>query len=217
MPFQSIRQTLKRLKQSRRGVVVIETGFAAPILLLALAGVTDLGMMALTRFKLSSGANNLATIISGGGRALDEAEMTDALDNIEKIVAPIDDFETNGKLVIAAVESTDEVAGRTKVIWNRCTGGLGISSLTSNQQALAGPDGGIYTLASAISLESGLTSAVVQMSYRYKPLFLRVILPDAGTVITKTYVQRTRYGEFTPTVINQDPNTTADDVPIRNC
>jgi Flp pilus assembly protein TadG len=217
MAFQSIRLKWNRLKQSRRGVVVIETGFAAPILLIALAGITDLGMMALTRFKLSSGANNLATIISGGGRALDEAEMTDALDNIEKIVAPIDDFETNGKLIIAAVESTDEAAGKTKVVWNRCTGGLSISELTSNQQALAGPDGGTYDLASGISLEPGLTSAVVQMSYKFKPMFLGAILPNTGTVITKTYVQRTRYGEFIPTVINQDPNTTADDVPIRNC
>jgi Flp pilus assembly protein TadG len=217
MAFHSFRQIVKRLQESRRGVVVIETGFAAPILLVALAGVTDLSMMALTRFKLSSGANNIGTIVSGGGRALDEAEMTDALDNIEKIVSPIDDFETNGKLIIAAVESTDEVAGRTKVVWNRCTGGLSMSGMTANEQALAGPDGGIYTLASAVSLDPGLTSAVVQMSYKFKPMFLGAIMPSAGTVITKTYVQRTRYGEFTTTVINQDQNTTADDVPIRHC
>jgi hypothetical protein len=55
------------------------------------------------------------------------------------------------------------------------------------------------------------------MSYKFKPMFLGAILQNTGTVITKTYVQRTRYGEFIPTVINQDPNTTADDVPIRNC
>ncbi len=216
MTFKAPVKLIKRFARSKRGVVIIETAFAVPILLVALAGVTDLTMMISTRFKLSSASNNIATLVSSGGRALDEAEMTDVIDNVDKIVAPIKDFGTNGKIVIAAVESTGG-GGATKVTWNRCGGGLSIDSLTTNQRALASADGTAYSLASDVDLDVGLTAAVVQVTYNYKPFFLGVLYPDAGQKITKTYVQRTRYGEFTANVINGDPNTTADDVPIRHC
>jgi Flp pilus assembly protein TadG len=217
MSFHSALRTIRKLGRSRRGAVLIETAFATPILFIALAGITDLAMMALTRFKLSSGANNISTMVASGGRALDEAEMTDVLDNIDKVVAPIKDFGTNGKVIIAAVESTNEAAGGTKVTWNRCIGSLDISDLSANQRALAATDGTTYNLPSTASLEVGLTTAVVQISYKYKPMFLGYFLPDTGKIITKTYVQRTRYGEFIPTVTNRDPSTNSDDAPVRNC
>ncbi len=217
MNFHALVRKARSLGRQNRGSVLIETAIAAPVLLLAMGGMTDLTLMALARLKLSSAANNIGTIVSSGGRALDEAEMTDVLDNIDKVVAPISDFSTNGKVVIAAVESTNELGGNTKVVWNRCIGGLDIASITANQRALAGSTGSAYTLASDVDLDVGLTAAVIQVSYKYKPTFLLQLLPDTGRIITKTYVQRTRYGEFTPTVINGDPNTTADDVASRPC
>ncbi len=217
MNFHALVRKARSLGRQKRGSVLIETAIAAPVLLLALGGMTDLTLMALARLKLSSAANNIGTIVSSGGRALDEAEMTDVLDNIDKIVSPISDFATNGKVVIAAVESTNELGGNTKVVWNRCIGGLNIATLPANQRALAGSTGSAYTLASDVDLDVGLTGAVVQVSYKYKPTFLLQLIPDTGRIITKTYVQRTRFGEFTPTVINGDPNTTADDVATRPC
>lgn len=216
LSFWSLVRSARRLPSSRRGVVLLETALAAPILLIALAGVTDLTLLISARLKLSSASNNLSTLAATGGRNLDEAEMTDILDNIGQVMAPITDFGTLGKATIAAVQSTG-TNGATKVLWNRCTGNLDISNLTANQRALSGVVGSAYALPNDVNLDVGLTAAVVQVSYKYKPLFLGLFIDNAGQTITKTYVQRTRYGEFGGSVVNGDPTTAADDVPLRVC
>jgi Flp pilus assembly protein TadG len=204
---------LLRLKQDTRGAVLIELGMILPMMFLLLSGLVEVSLMISTRFKVSGAANQVALPASVSGSKIDEGQLTDALDHMDAFVAPIDDFDTDGKIIVAAVQGTAS-AGTATIMWNRCMGGL---SLPSADSVLAGADDSIYNMPDGLTLGNGLTAVVVQVSYKYKPLFLGDFMPAGQKIITKTYVQRSRYGEFSDNVDNGDTTTTADDVPVRNC
>jgi TadE-like protein len=189
---------LKQLKRDERGTVLIELGMALPVLFALLVGLVEITMLLSTRFKISNTANQIALPASVAGSKIDEAQLADALEHLNVFVSPITDFGTNGNVIIAAVQGS-ATAGVSTILWNRCGGG---PALAGTDRSLAAADGSNFSMPDNLDLGNGLTAIVVKTSYKYHGFFLDQFIPAEGKIVTKTYVQRSRYGEYTGTVAN---------------
>jgi Flp pilus assembly protein TadG len=198
---------MRSLGKSERGSVLIELGMILPVMFSLVVGLVEISMLISVRFKTSNTSNQIALPASISGSKIDEAQLKDVIDNIDKFVAPIKDFSTSGKVIIAAVQGSP-TTGVAKILWNRCGGNL---SLPAADVLLAGTDGSNFNMPDSLDIGDGLTAVVVQTSYKYKPMFLDSLIPASGKIVTKTYVHRSRYGEFSNTVKNDD------NVTVRDC
>jgi Flp pilus assembly protein TadG len=217
---------LRSVRKNEKGAVLIEMAMLTPIFITTFMGMFDITLALRARMKVNNLGYNMATMGAINGRDVTEQQLNDVLDNINKIVAPMDDFLVNGKAVFAAVEGVGSGnPGKAKIIWNRCAGNGQVAS------PYAGAEGALVDLPSGLTMDGGLTAMIANVSYRYTPQFAAVVFPsDSQTVtdsdgnsttvkvkksitLTKTYVHRSRFGEFNVVPRNDDPENTV----IKDC
>jgi TadE-like protein len=217
---------LLAVRQNEKGTVLIEMAMVTPVFITLFMGMFDITLALRARLKVNNLGYNMVTIGGINGRDVTEQQLNDVLNNIDKIVAPMDDFLDNGKAVFVAVEGVGNGnVGRAKILWNRCAGN---GQVPSNY---AGARGQEVDLPSGLTLDGGLTAMIADVSYRYTPQFVGAVFPTDGQTVTdsngnetvvqvkksitlkKTYVHRSRFGEFNLSPRNEDPGNTV----IKSC
>jgi Flp pilus assembly protein TadG len=177
--IQPLRQIWPRLPlRNNRGGVMIEFGFAMPVLILLLLGGVELGRYVLLHQKLDRTAMTVSDLV-----ARVQSVTTDDIDTIftaaNLVMAPFD-LTDRGRVFISSVK---EDSGSPKVIWQRS--GAGTLTVTSE----VGSVGGNATI-SDNNLVTDTDAIVIGETYfEYSPWFIDLI---PTTTIRHTAVFRPR-------------------------
>lgn len=165
--IQSLRKTLSRLPlRNNRGGVMIEFGFAMPVLILLLLGGIELGRYVLLHQKLDRTAMTVSDLV-----ARVQSVCPDEIDTIftaaNLIVAP---FELNdrGRVFISSVRRE---SGSPKVIWQRS--GAGTLAITSE----VGDEGGNATISDNSLVDPSQAVVIGETYFQYTPWFIDLIPP----------------------------------------
>ncbi len=202
-PRKRLNAFLRRVRNNEKGAVLIELAMVTPVLFGAFAGMFDIALALRARMKVNNLSYNMATMGAVNGRDVDDYQLNDVLDNINKIVAPMSDFHANGKAVFAAVRGT--TGSQARILWNRCVGSSNAATVFANTP------GTNVNLPTNLNIGVGLTALVSNVTYEYRPQFVGSIFPGNRFALTKTYIHRSRFGEFGPAPRNER------NVTIRNC
>lgn len=165
--IQILRKPLARLPlRNDRGGVMIEFGFAMPILILLLLGGVELGRYVLLHQKLDRTAMTVSDLV-----ARVQSVNTDDVDTIftaaNLVMSPFE-FSDKGRVFVSSVK---EDSGSPKVIWQRS--GAGTLTVTSEVGAQ-----GANAAISDDNLVTDTDAIVIGETYfEYTPWFIDLIPP----------------------------------------
>jgi Flp pilus assembly protein TadG len=176
---QSLRKTLSRLPlRNSRGGVMIEFGFAMPVLILLLLGGIELGRYVLLHQKLDRTAMTVSDLV-----ARVQSVSTDDVDTIftaaNLVMAPFE-LSDRGRVFISSVK---EDSGSPKVIWQRS--GAGTLTITSE----VGAQGGNATISDNSLVDPDQGVVIGETYFEYRPWFIDLI---PATTLRHTAVFRPR-------------------------
>lgn len=163
--IQSLRKTLSRLPlRNNRGGVMIEFGFAMPVLILLMLGGIELGRYVLLHQKLDRTAMTVSDLV-----ARVTTVSTDEIDTIftaaDLVMAPFG-LGDNGLVIISSVEDD---SGTAKVKWQRSGGGTLVAA------SEVGAQGANATLSDANLVTTGEGVVIGETYFEYNPWFIDLI------------------------------------------
>jgi Flp pilus assembly protein TadG len=161
-----------------RGGVMLEFGFAMPVLILLLLGGIELGRYVLLHQKLDRTAMTVSDLV-----ARVQSVTTDDIDTIftaaNLVMAPFE-MSDRGLVVISSVK---ENSGSPKVIWQR----TGAGTLTATSEI--GTQGGNATLTDNNLVSTTQAVVIGETFFEYSPWFIDLI---PSTTLRHTAVFRPR-------------------------
>jgi Flp pilus assembly protein TadG len=160
---------LRALLADRRGVGAVELALAAPVLLLLLVGLGEVGTYVLLNLKLQHAATALADLATRES-TLTATQLDDLFQAAPQITAP---FALGGNAVAIVTSVGADNGGGPTVEWQRA--GAGTLAATSN---IGTKVGGKATLPSGLLLRDGETIVAAELVYGYKHWLLGMV-PDA--------------------------------------
>jgi Flp pilus assembly protein TadG len=160
-----IRKYLIRLPvRNRDGGVMIEFGFAMPLLITLLLGGVELGRYVLLHQKLDRTAMTVADLVARVS-SVSTSDLDTVLSAASLVMAPFD-LADRGRVIISAVR---EDSGSPQVIWQR--GGAGSLSVTSD----LGVQGANATLTDDELVSTTQGIVVGETYFEYSPWFIQMI------------------------------------------
>lgn len=183
MLIASIRKCLRLAPfRNDRGGVMIEFGFAMPLLILLLLGGIELGRYVLLHQKLDRTAMTVSDLVARV-TSVEPEDLDTVLNAAYLVMAPFD-LTDKGVVIISAVK---EQSGSPKVIWQRS--GAGGLSVTSEVGVVDGnatiPDAGM------VGTNAGIV--IGETYFEYTPWFI--------TMIPSTTIRHVAY--FRPRLSNE--------------
>ncbi len=173
-----------RLLRSNRGGVMIEFGFAMPVLVLLMLGGVELGRYVLLHQKLDRTAMTVSDLVARV-QTVTTAEVDTIFTAANLVMEPFA-MGTQGAVVISSVK---EDSGSPKVIWQRS--GAGTLSVTS----AVGTQGGSATITDNDLVDPDQAIIIGETYFQYTPWFIDLI---PSTTLRHTAVFRPRLsGEVT--------------------
>lgn len=173
-----------RLLRSDRGGVMIEFGFAMPVLVLLMLGGVELGRYVLLHQKLDRTAMTVSDLVARV-QSVTTAEVDTIFTAANLVMEPFT-MGTQGTVVISSVK---EDSGSPKVIWQRS--GAGTLSITST----VGTQGGSATITDNDLVDPDQAIIIGETYFQYTPWFIDLI---PSTTLRHTAVFRPRLsGEVT--------------------
>lgn len=161
----SIRKHLIRLPlRNRHGGVMVEFGFAMPLLITLLLSGVELGRYVLLHQKLDRTAMTVADLVARVS-SVSPSDLDTVLNAASLVMAPFD-LSEKGRVVISAVR---EDSGSPKVIWQRS--GAGSLSVTSD----LGVQGGNAALTDPELVSDTQGIVVGETYFEYTPWFIQMI------------------------------------------
>jgi Flp pilus assembly protein TadG len=161
-----LRALLSRFIRSTRGVVAVEFALSAPLFVLLLLGMAEIGRYELLHLKLANSAMNVADLIARGERA-SRAEIALIGDVMPSMLSP---FETDARLRLI-VSGVTQDAGQTnpQVAWRTGTGAatLGASRI--------GAEGATAAVPADLVVIDGEALIVTEVYYDYEPWLLGIV------------------------------------------
>lgn len=174
----------RRLLRNNSGGVMIEFGFAMPVLVLLMLGGVEIGRYVLLHQKLDRTAMTVSDLIARV-QTVTTAEVDTVFTAANLVMEPFT-MGTQGAVVISSVK---EDSGTPKVIWQRT--GAGTLSITST----VGTQGGNATISDNDLVDPDQAIIVGETYYQYTPWFIDLI---PSTTLRHTAVFRPRLsGEVT--------------------
>ncbi len=149
-----------RLRRSRRGSVLIEMAFAAPILLLLLMGAMELARYVLIMQKLDRAAMSVGDLVSRGAQVTAQ-DLANIFDSVGHLMQPFV-FPERGVVLISAV--TRSAGDPPEVAWQQ----TGAGSLTESSRV--GSPGGTASLPQDLQPRENESLYVAEVYYDYEPL-----------------------------------------------
>jgi len=161
----SIRKCLQRAPiRNNRGGVMIEFGFAMPLLITLMLGGVELGRYVLLHQKLDRTAMTVSDLVARV-TSVSTSDLDTVLNAAYLVMSPFD-LTDNGKVIISAVK---EQSGSPKVIWQRS--GAGNLSVTSE----VGVEGGNATIADPAMVDTNQGIVIGETYFVYSPWFIKII------------------------------------------
>lgn len=153
---------LRRFADDRRGVALVELGFAVPVLVAILLGCFEATRYVLLHQKLDRAATSVADLVAQQ-QAITTAQMCDLFNAASQVMEPYD-LAANGRVVVSSVYRPDLPAAT--VAWQQQSAG----SVAVTSQV--GVDGATATLPSPLTVQTGQNVIVAEAFYDYTPYFL---------------------------------------------
>jgi len=173
-----------RLLRSDRGGVMIEFGFAMPVLILLMLGGIEIGRYVLLHQKLDRTAMTVSDLVARV-QNVTIAEVDTIFTAANLVMEPFT-FASEGAVVISSVKRD---SGSPKVIWQRT--GAGTLSISS----VVGTPGGNATISDNDLVDDDQAIIIGETYYQYTPWFIDLI---PTTTLRHTAVFRPRLsGEVT--------------------
>ncbi len=177
-------RALNKPLRNDRGGVMIEFGFAMPVLVLLMLGGVELGRYVLLHQKLDRTAMTVSDLVARV-QSITTAEIDTVFTAANLVMEPFS-FGANGVVVISSVYDDSSTP---KVRWQRQGGGT--LSVTSS----VGTQGGNATISDNNLVEPGVGIIIGETYYQYTPWFIDLI---PSTTLRHTAVFRPRLsGEVT--------------------
>ena len=156
---------LRRLAADRRGVALIEFGFAVPILIIMTFGTVELSRYVLLHQKLDRIAMTLADLIAQS-EELAETDINNIFDAVSHIGQPFD-VTGRGRVVLTSVSRS---GSQVTVDWQRINAGGLVAVSRIGQPGLAA------TLPAALTLTDGGNVIVSEVYFDYQPMLTGSLL-----------------------------------------
>lgn len=154
----------RRLFRNDRGGVMIEFGFAMPVLVLLMLGGVEIGRYVLLHQKLDRTAMTVSDLIARV-QTVTVAEVDTVFTAANLVMEPFT-FASQGTVVISSVKVD---GGSPKVIWQRA--GAGTLSITST----IGTQGGNATISDNDLVTVNESIIIGETYYQYTPWFIDLI------------------------------------------
>ncbi|MEM9685174.1 MAG: TadE/TadG family type IV pilus assembly protein [Pseudomonadota bacterium] len=180
-----LKSQLRRLPlRNNRGGVMIEFGFAMPLLVLLMLGGVELGRYVLLHQKLDRTAMTVSDLVARV-QTVTVADVNTIFTAANLIMEPFD-ISQDGIVYISSVK---EDSGNPKVMWQRSGGG------TLSATSLIGTQGSNATISDNDLVDTDQAVIIGETFFQYTPWFIDLI---PTTTIRKVAVFRPRLtGEVT--------------------
>lgn len=175
---------LRRFRDDRSGVALLEFAFSLPIVLtLSLTGA-ELTNYIITKMRVSQIAlhlaDNAARIGSGTqlqAKTISEADINDLLTGADMQSGELKLF-TNGRVTISSIEPDPSNAGKSRIRWQRCQGdktGMSSTKGVQGDRNLAG----VGPANRQVSAPDNGVTMFVEVRYQYTPLIKTSLSPTS--------------------------------------
>lgn len=160
--------SLRRLVREEQGVAAVEFAFAAPLMILMLFGMVDLGN-GITASRNVTAASQIASDLVAQERQLSDAEVSNVFDMVDMIIDAPDPTAISATIYSVSMDlATNAVA----VDWVETNGNGGGSASTSLPPGL---------------LEPGRSVIVTRIDYTHNTTFGDVVLPFFGSFVGNSF------------------------------
>ena len=176
-----LRRLAGRFGRDRRGTVLVEFAFVAPLLVLLLLGCFDVSRLALLHQKMQRTASTVADLV-GGEASLTDAALFGLMDAAEHVMQPFA-LGGDGVVIVSSITVTGSGGGVTATMnWQRS--GIDSPRPSAGRLALAsvyGSPGGTVTPPAGITPAAGRSITVIaaEVWYDYQPLLMPMLESDA--------------------------------------
>jgi Flp pilus assembly protein TadG len=167
-PVGLLRRFLRRLRDDRRGLAMVEFAYAAPLVIAAGGWGAELANLAITNLRVSQYALNLADnasrigqFVSGGASRLRESDLTDVL-QATRLESDGLKLTSNGRVTLSSLENvqqTGDTAAVQRIHWQRCIGMRTEAGYRSNYGISATSATGTYAPGGTYDPAAGVNTA----------------------------------------------------------
>ncbi len=208
-----LRQFLGHFARARSAAVLVEFAFALPLLLLLGLGGLEMVNLTITHTRVSqialTAADNASRIAFGSGLSLPRVREVD----INEVFAGVQvqaggmDFATHGRIILSSLEQNSD--GGQHIHWQRCYGGLAVSSSygTQGMGATGTSLAGMGPADNPVQALDGTPVMFVEIVYDYQPLVYASLVPNR--LIRTTAAFNVREARDLTRVYNPTPTVTA--------
>lgn len=155
---------LGRFRRAREGTIPVEMALCAPVLIVMLLGIVDIGWFAVSRHKVARVAATLADLTSRG-ETVNEAQIADIFAASGSVASPFD-FRDEGRAILSSIVRP---AGTTFIAWQReSPTGIDVDSEV-------GTTGGTPNLPDGFVVRDGENLIVAEAFFRFQPLIGLVV------------------------------------------
>lgn len=155
---------LRRFRRAGEGTIPVEMALCAPVLIVMLLGIVDLGWFAVSRHKMARVAATLADLTSRG-ETVNEAQITDIFAASGSVASPFD-FRSQGRAILSSIVRP---AGATIIAWQR------ESPTGIEVESEIGTPGGPPSLPEGFVVRDGENLVVAEAFFRFQPLIGLVV------------------------------------------
>lgn len=180
------RQLFRAVRDDQSGVAFMEFAYALPFLMITLLGGLELVHLALTHQQLSRIATSAADLAARFRSSIDETDVN-TLFLGSQMSATIQDFQTNGRIILSSVTRNDADNGHW-VRWQRCDGGLGTATSAIGGEGDGETDTSIADVNGMVITDPN-NVLVAEVTYAYTPWFFPVT-SETLSRIAPIFVQR---------------------------
>ncbi len=150
---------IRRLRASEKGGVMMEAGFAIPLLIVMLLAGFEISRLTLLNQKIDRAATSMADLVSQT-KNLTTAQLTDMFAATKSVMEPFD-VSGSGRVIVSSIGAVG--ANPTTIFWQRAGSGSIIAT------SKIGAEGGTPTLPAGMNIVAGEGLIVAEVFYDYTP------------------------------------------------
>jgi hypothetical protein len=176
---------LKRLIRNQKGVAALEFAASLPLIFLLMFSVIEVTRFILVAQMVTNVARTMADLPAQGG-VTNKADLDNLLNAVEFVAKPFD-MQTDGRVIVTAINQATTPGASANINWQECKGDL-------TEISLIGIPGNVPTAPAGI-IRPGFTVIAAEAFYNFEPLLFSWIMPP--TQIYRANYYRTRLGGLT--------------------
>ncbi len=158
---------LRRFRQDRRGVILVEFALAMPVFVIMILGGVEVARYVLLQQKLNGVASTMADLVAQT-ETLSEAELTTLFTAVDFVAQPFE-LGANGVVIVSSVGATN--GDPPRINWQRS----GAGSLTATSQI--GAEGDTPNLPADFVIRDGESVIIAEVFFEFTPFIGEQFVP----------------------------------------